>query len=47
MDNGGFVMAAYLITAALVGVYTWRLTRRLGHARMAANGKSQGFEDKL
>jgi hypothetical protein len=42
MDNGGFVMAAYLITAALVSLYTWRLTRRLGNARMAANSKPRG-----
>ena len=39
MDNGGFVLAAYAITAALVGLYTWRLARRLGHARRAANSK--------
>jgi hypothetical protein len=42
MDNGGFVMAAYGVTAALVGLYAWRLARRLGHARMAANGKLRG-----
>jgi hypothetical protein len=42
MDNGGFVMAAYLITAALVGLYAWRLTRRLARARMTANGKPRG-----
>lgn len=42
MDNGGFVMAAYLITAALVGLYTWRLARRLGQARTAANGTPRG-----
>lgn len=42
MDNGGFVMAAYVVTATLVGLYTWRLTRRLGQARMAANGKAKG-----
>ena len=42
MDNGGFVMAAYIVTAALVTLYTWRLARRLGHARMAANGKPRG-----
>jgi hypothetical protein len=40
MDNGGFVMAAYVITAALVGTYTWRLLRRLGQARLA--GKQRG-----
>jgi len=42
MDNGGFVMAAYVTTAALVGLYTWRLARRLGQARAAANGKPRG-----
>jgi CcmD family protein len=42
MDNGGFVLAAYVITAVLIGTYTWRLSRRLGQARMAANGKPRG-----
>jgi CcmD family protein len=42
MDNGGFVMAAYLITAALIGLYTWRLRRRLARARMTANSKPRG-----
>jgi hypothetical protein len=47
MDNGGFVLAAYIVTAVLVGGYTWRLTRRLGHARMAANGRPRGLGGKL
>ena len=42
MDNGGFVLAAYLITGALVGLYSWRLARRVANARMAANGKTRG-----
>ena len=42
MDNGGFVAAAYGITAALVTFYTWRLTRRLREARKAAGGTPRG-----
>ena len=42
MDNGSFVAAAYVITGVLVGLYTWRLARRLSHARLAANGKPRG-----
>lgn len=42
MDNGGFVAAAYLVTATLVTFYTWRLTRRLREARKAAAGTPRG-----
>jgi hypothetical protein len=42
MDNGGFVLAAYGVTAVLVGFYTWQLARRLGHARLAANDSARG-----
>lgn len=42
MDNGGFVAAAYVVTAVLVLSYAWRLARRLGQARAAANDKSRG-----
>ena len=31
-DNTGFVVAAYVVTAAVVTLYTWRLTRRLKQA---------------
>jgi hypothetical protein len=42
MDNGSFVVAAYVVTATLVSLYTWRLARRLDQARRAANGKPRG-----
>ena len=43
MDNGGFVMAAYGVTAALVGLYAWRLARRLGVPVLTAAGRMRGF----
>jgi len=42
MDNGGFVAAAYLVTATFVSLYTWRLGRRLRQAREVAAGKTRG-----
>ena len=39
VDNFGFVVAAYVVTATLVIAYTWRLTRRLTRARQAAAGR--------
>jgi hypothetical protein len=38
VDSFSFVVAAYVVTATLVIVYTWRLTRRLKRARAAASG---------
>jgi len=37
MENTGFVVAAYVVTAALVSLYTWRITRRLKQARRIAD----------
>jgi len=42
MDNTGFVVAAYVVTAALVTLYTWRLARRLKQARRTADHQSPG-----
>ena len=42
MDNGGFVVAAYIVTATLVILYTWRLNGRLRDARRAVNSQEQG-----
>jgi hypothetical protein len=42
VDDAGFVVAAYLVTATLVSLYTWRLARRLREARRAVDGMTQG-----
>jgi len=42
MDNGGFVVAAYVVTAVLLSLYTWRLARRVRQARDVATGKLRG-----
>jgi len=42
MDNGGFVVAGYVVTAILVSLYTWQLARRLRQARDIATGKQRG-----
>ena len=42
MDNGGFVVAGYVVTATLVILYTWRLARRLREARKIVNSKRLG-----
>ena len=35
MRDSGFIIRAYIITAVIVGFYTWSLARRLERARRA------------
>jgi len=39
-DNGGFMVAAYVIVSAIVLIYAWSLARR-GHGEM---GKQEGTQ---